>query len=70
MDAGPDLELKLIRDDYGHRWEAYYLERGADVPVAWLAYDRERPMFPAVTADSAGELRDRLALLTPHPRPL
>lgn len=63
---GDELDLKLLIADYGHRWEVYPPGPGAR---CWLAYDRERPMFPAVTAENADEMRDRLALLTRHPRP-
>jgi len=64
---GPDAELALLREDYGHRWEVYLIPRAPYEP-SWVAYDRLRPDVPAVTADNAGEMRDRLALLTPHPR--
>jgi hypothetical protein len=64
---GLDLDLKLLREDFGHLWEIHYLERAVGEP-SWLAYHREKPAMPAVTADSADQLRDFLNVLTPAPR--
>lgn len=73
MDADPDrpgveLDRKELDADFGATWEIHTLSREGMEP-AWLAYHRQRPTMPAVTASSAGELRDFLAVLTPHPRP-